>query len=252
MIDKNLFHFPLYKACTEELGLDIFCVPDRLVGYISNLKNNKKFFFKNCSLDINSLGASKISKDKDLTIYFLNKNNIKTTTGFVYSKKIGVMTDNQLSFCFNNFPLIIKPNSLSQSKGLSVVNSKQELTSAIENALILDSNIRIEKKIEGVHVCVCVYNNNFYFAYEKTPPSSGEVVSDMTNSFSVEYKNICIKAVSCIGLKLATVDCIISNDELTIIEINSSPGFSKFGSLNSESFLIVKNLHKDILKDFFT
>ena len=63
----------ILKKIAPRIGAAVMLEPKwNIVGQI-NFKNGKKSYFRYSSLDLNPLGASEISKDKDFAYFFMGK-----------------------------------------------------------------------------------------------------------------------------------------------------------------------------------
>src|SRR6185436_1714770 len=63
----------LFKKLAREIGANVTLEPTwKTVGQIT-FKNGKRRYFRYSSVDLNTLGASEISKDKNYAAYFMRK-----------------------------------------------------------------------------------------------------------------------------------------------------------------------------------
>ena len=102
-------------------------------------KNGRKRYFRFSNLDLNTLGASEIAKDKDFATFFMKRMGYSTIpgktflsnelcedikskdnidAGYQYAQKLG-------------FPVIVKPNSGSKGIGVCKVFTKKEFYQAL-------------------------------------------------------------------------------------------------------------------------
>jgi len=95
--------------------------------------------------------SSLICYDKLLTKILLEKHNILQVPYVIYSEKLDI---NSI-----NYPSIVKPCKCGSSIGISVVDNKEELLSAIEEAKKYDSNIIIEKYLTTRRELECAILN---------------------------------------------------------------------------------------------
>lgn len=150
-------------------------------GYVGQItfKNNKKRYFRASSIDINTLGASEISRDKDYTNFFLKKlgYNIVPKSKTFFSKKWGDTIkvynrtiDDAYRYALSiKFPVVVKPNNSSQGNGVAVVNNKTEFYRAV-SFIFKKSNIAIiEQKLSGKDYRVVVLDKKIISAYERIP-----------------------------------------------------------------------------------
>jgi len=97
---------------------------------------------------ISSFEAIEIASDKYKTAKFANSIGVNIPKTLLGS----TLTDEEV---YNlNFPLILKPRLGSASKGIKVVNSKEELRYLKD---VLDENVILQEKIEGFEATVDVF-----------------------------------------------------------------------------------------------
>src|SRR3989344_5385094 len=125
----------ILQKIAPRIGALVVMEPEwNIVGQII-YRNGRKRYFRYSCLDLNPLGASEITTDKDYANFFMKRMgysvvpNSKTFyssewakalsqpyrdihAAYTYAKKIG-------------FPVIVKPNSGSQGAGVSLVHNKQ-------------------------------------------------------------------------------------------------------------------------------
>ena len=112
-------------------------------NFICIKAGGKNLFFANYSTPFNTNSFSKISRDKELT-YLLLKDMIRMPKTFGvfdpnYSED-GEIKNNKEQFSENlrkilnqiNFPLVVKPNSLSRGTNFSLCKREEEVLSALE------------------------------------------------------------------------------------------------------------------------
>jgi len=91
--------------------------------------SGKKRYFRYSSLDLNTLGASEISKDKDYANFFMQRMGYKIVPGKtffspVWAKAIDADRGTDAAYAYAKsigFPVIVKPNSGSQGKGVAPI-----------------------------------------------------------------------------------------------------------------------------------
>jgi D-alanine-D-alanine ligase-like ATP-grasp enzyme len=247
----NPFFIPLLKRLATEVGAEVIVDEPSQGGYLL-LPDGRRSYFKRMSLSVNLVGASRVTGDKGLTLALLKKEGYRTPYG-VQSDRIEVLEnfvkENQGSF-------IVKPNSGSQAKGLSRINSLSELTTVFDKAKEFGSTVRVEEEIVGQHLSAGVAFGKVYFVYTKEPFSAGGMIVDIMDLVSEEVKNHLAQVTQLFNLNIASVDFIYSDDEkevrssknCVIIEINSAPSFRKYGELGREQLSRVESLYRKILE----
>lgn len=161
------------------IGAKVVMEPEwNIVGQII-FKSGRKRYFRYSSLDLNSLGASEVAKDKDYANFFMQKMgypiipNSKTffkndwaqaigqprrnlDAAYLYAKKIG-------------FPVIVKPNSGSQGSGVTLAYKKQEFYRAIRTVFKNDRVALVQSQVVGKDYRLVVLDNKVISAYQRLP-----------------------------------------------------------------------------------
>lgn len=140
------------------------------------------------------------------------------------------------------FPAVVKPASLGASMGVSLVHSLHELRQAVDEALLFDSTVLVERFVEGMQVHVAVLGERVLGALELIPTDALYSFADKTRAGRCEahvparltptrYRGVLTqaakahRALSCEGLSL--VDMIVSDSgNESILEVNSLPSLS--------------------------
>lgn len=165
------------QGTAKSLGLSIYVEKEwGYTGYIIS-KNGKKVFFKNKNLDVNSVGAYMLARDKMYTKFFLKKAGLVVPSGkaffskekckaihskdtveqaFIYARKIGL-------------PVIVKPNSQSLGLGVAKVYTKKEFDTASNFIFLHDDTMLVEEFIQGRDYRVVVLGGEVVCAYERIP-----------------------------------------------------------------------------------
>lgn len=167
----------LFKKIAPLIKAKVIIEPKwKIVGQII-FKNGRKRYWRGTCLDINTLGASEIAKDKDYAAFFMKKMGYPTIPGkafysdnwckainskrniaaaYSYAKKIG-------------FPLIVKPNSGSQGANVSLANNKKEFYQALKKIFISDNIALVQKFVPGRDYRIVVLDNKIISAYQRIP-----------------------------------------------------------------------------------
>jgi len=149
--------------------------------------SGQKRYFRYSSLDLNTLGASEISKDKDYANFFMKKMGYRTIPGqtFFSPKWAEAMSsprgiDAAYRYAKNiGFPVIVKPNSGSQGKGVARVYTRREFYAAIRRIFQLDRVALVQTPVNGRDYRIVVLDDKIISAYERIPLS---VVGDGKSS----------------------------------------------------------------------
>ncbi|MBC1475494.1 D-alanine--D-alanine ligase [Listeria grandensis] len=157
----------------------------------------------------------------------------------------------------NGFPLFIKPVRAGSSIGISMVSSKEALIPAIKYAAQFDTEITMEKAIQGVEVGCGIIGNEapiiggvdeieldsgFFSFIEKYELISSQIhmparISKKAKLQIQQAARKIYKAVHCEGL--SRIDFFLQEDgQLVFNEVNTMPGFtehSRFPALMREA-----------------
>lgn len=174
---KNAFATPLLVRLAPKAGVRVHIEPQyRYAGQII-LKSGQKRYFRGTNFDLNPLGASEIAKDKSYSSYFLRRLGYRVIEGqsffsrewcktlqnkrnayaaFRYAKKLG-------------FPVIVKPNSLSQGAGVCLVHNKKEFLRAVREIEKQDRVFLVQRVAQGRDYRIVVLDREVISAYERLP-----------------------------------------------------------------------------------
>ncbi len=174
---KNAFATPLLKRLAPKAGVKIDIEPTyRYAGQIT-LRDGTKRYFRGTNFDLNPLGASEIAKDKTYASYFMRKMGYRVVEGQAFfskqwGKTIGSRKDRDAAYRFAKrlgFPIIVKPNSLSQGAGVCLVRSRKEFSYAVREIEKKDRVFRVERVALGQDYRIVVLDNEIMSAYERLP-----------------------------------------------------------------------------------
>jgi D-alanine-D-alanine ligase len=158
--------------------------------------------------------------------------------------------DYQLSEIINllSLPIVIKPNSLGSSLGMTIAKSQKELAAGIKKGFQCESIIILEKFIEGRELTVAVLGNNppqalpvveiipkisQWFDYQaKYEVGGSEEIcpAKISDKIRKKIQALSIKIFKAIGCQdLARVDFIWQkkDNKLYFLEINTIPGMTE-------------------------
>ncbi len=144
------------------------------------------------------------------------------------------------------FPCFVKPANLGSSVGISKAFAEEELTKAVEEALLYDEKVVVEKYVEGREIECAVLGdreieasrpgeiipcNDFYDYRAKyiDDRSSLVIPVELGERLEMSVKDYSIKAFRAVEASgLARVDFFVStsNGSIIINEINTMPGFT--------------------------
>jgi len=150
----------------------------RKVGQIT-FKSGRRRYFRYSTLDLNRVGASDIAKDKDYSKFFMQKMGYPIIPGKAFCSKgwaLKIGANESLSEAKKfaqhlGWPVIVKPNSSSQGRGVSKANTLREFELAFASVSKLDQMILVEQFIAGKDYRIVVLDNRVISAYERVPLS---------------------------------------------------------------------------------
>ena len=134
-----------------EFGASVHVDPDYgYVGYIE-FPSGKRYFFKNTSFDVNPQAASAIAKDKDYCALLLKQFGHPVPDGVLlyaprYTRQMRLkneavasglgFAERAMAFAgARGFPLFLKPNEGSEGRGVTKVDTTEELFTTLSDAV---------------------------------------------------------------------------------------------------------------------
>ena len=178
---------PLLAKLAPHIGATVIIEPVwGIVGQIA-FPNGRKRYFRYNSLDLNTLGASEVAKDKDYANFFLARAGYPVIPGKpfyskAWSETIGIPYDADAAYEYAkelSFPVVVKPNSGSQGQNVSVASNRKELERCLRATFAQDRVALVQKRLIGRDYRVVVLDDAVISAYERIPLN---VVGDGKNS----------------------------------------------------------------------
>ena len=171
---------PLLKKLAPTLGARVVLEPEW--GFAGRIffKSGRVRYFRYNSLDLNPLGATEISKDKDYANFFLQKADYHTvpdSKAFYspqWAKTIGSKKSIESAFAHAQklrFPVIVKPNSKSQGLGVEKVFNKSDFYRAVRAIFKYDRVMLVQRVVAGRDYRLVVLDGEVISAYERVPLS---------------------------------------------------------------------------------
>jgi len=193
--------------------------------------------------------SSAICMDKIYTKYILERFDVKQAD-YVVVKAHEFRTDReQLINLIENklgYPAFVKPSNSGSSVGITKAHDRAELIGGLENALIYDRKILVEKAINAREIEVAVLGNDYpeaavpgeikpskeFYDYEAKyldPESRLLIPAALSDEKLEEIKNLAVsiyKILDCAGM--SRVDFLVDKDteEVYLNEVNTIPGFT--------------------------
>ncbi len=188
----------LIKKLAPKVGASFVVEPEwGIVGQI-RYKNGVVRSLRYLSLDLNRIASADVAKDKDYAKFFIKKNGYPTAEGKTVFKDTwakAVHSKKTISYGKNyakklGYPVIVKPNSMSQGALVSLVWGDAELKQALTGIFEHDKIAIIERYLPGRDYRVVVLDNEIISAYERMPLSvTGDGKSSILELLKLKQKN---------------------------------------------------------------
>ncbi len=238
-VDKDFFHLVIGE---DRLSVDAAFVAihgtpaedGKLQGYLDLLR-----IPYTCS----GVWTSAVTFSKDTTKQIIRSSGVKmANSGLVFEWESPEDCARKLQHL--NPPVFVKPNKNGSSYGISRVEKKEQVHSAIQKAMEFDEEVLVEEEIKGRELTCAVMKyqggllalpmteirtENEFFDYEAkylgkseeiTPAEISDELRDQCQEIS---KNLYLQ-LRCNGI--ARFDYILKGDEFYFLEVNTIPGFS--------------------------
>ena len=182
--------------------------------------------------------TSAICMSKKQTKRILKAENINVAPGYVIYKDNEIDIEQLESL---NFPMFVKPNNGGSSIGTFLVFNREQLKKGIREASKYDSQVLIEKYLEGPEYTVPVLNGEalpilsikakgWFFDYTSKYAEGGaeEIIAKLPKDLEDEIKKIaeeCWRIFDCKAYM--RVDIIVSEGVPYVLELNTLPGMTK-------------------------
>lgn len=139
--------------------------------------SGRKRYFRYSSLDLNTLGASEISKDKDFASFFMKRMGYPTITEqtfFAPSWARAINSPRGIDAAYRyaqrlGFPVFVKPNSGSQGREVALVHTRRDFYSAMRRIFRVDRVALVQVPVRGKDYRIVVLDDKVISAYERIP-----------------------------------------------------------------------------------
>lgn len=253
------------KKIAPLIGATVIIEPRwQVVGQIT-FKSGKRRYFRGSCIDLNSLGASEIAKDKDYANMFMNQMGYPIVPGSMtffkksFGKRVG-MSHRDIDGAYRyakklGFPVIVKPNSGSQGTNVSLVHNKLELYSAIKSVFEKDRIALVQQPVRGKDYRVVVLDNRVISAYERVPlnvtgdgrSSIEKLLKAKQKQFVIDHRDTCInfsdpRMIEKLKHQKLTLKSVIEKDRLVYLLDNANL------STGGDSIDATDKIHEDFQK----
>lgn len=205
-LNKGKYVLPVMEKIAQKYNIP-FILNDTYTGKCAMIKfPNKPFIIWDLPFNINYSGSVKICMNKDICSSFLQRNGFLVPKSENYtrrSKEKNIdLYEPIMQFIENledngfNYPLIIKPATLSQGKGISKIYNKEEAEEIVKSTLSdkeLEKNktFIIQEFAKGNDYRIVVLGDKILQAYKRVPfhiigdgnSTIEKLIDDKINSF---------------------------------------------------------------------
>lgn len=167
----------MLRKLGEEEGIQVDLEPRW--GYVGRItrQDGRFTYFRGTNFDLNGMGSMEIAKDKGYAAHFLEMQGYRVIPGKIFlSPKFAAALKSPDSFDAAyiyakdlGLPVIVKPNSMSQGRGVAVVHDKRTFMQAVRRISKVDRVFLVQKFVKGRDYRVVVLDGDIISAYERLP-----------------------------------------------------------------------------------
>jgi D-alanine-D-alanine ligase-like ATP-grasp enzyme len=174
---RTPFVTELLKKLAPRIGATLLIEPEyEYVGQIT-FKNGIKALFRGTNFNVNRLGSVEIARDKGYTSFFLKSFGYNVPEGQTFfSDKLNahleIKRDIHDGFLFAEslgFPVIVKPNNLSQGRLVAKVYNKGQYYRLAKKIFKATNVLIVERYYSGKDYRIVVLDKDIISAYQRTP-----------------------------------------------------------------------------------
>lgn len=179
VVKKSTALKTIFRKVAPKIGAHVLLEPEWEVAGQITFKHGHRSYFKFNAINLNPLGSSKISEDKDFAHFFMHSMGYpiipksKTFFSNEWAEALGSPTRNlDAAYAYAQklgFPLIVKPNSGSQGLGVALVHSKREFYRAMKVIFKQDKVAIVQPQVLGKDYRLVVLDKKLISAYERIP-----------------------------------------------------------------------------------
>jgi D-alanine-D-alanine ligase-like ATP-grasp enzyme len=167
----------IFEKLAPKIGAKILFEPKwRTVGQIS-FRNGRKRYFRHNTIDLNTLGASDVAKDKGFANFFMEQMGYPVVPGRTFFSSdwcaaIGSRDDINAAYRYARsigFPVVVKPNSGSQGKGVAKIFTRADFYKAMRAIFREDRVGLVQTALSGRDYRIVVLDDRIISAYERVP-----------------------------------------------------------------------------------
>lgn len=181
--------FPLIREICKELKIDFIEEPTRGKYGVLVFENGRKFFLKDVNLNLNCVSSMRVTKNKALTSYFLEKFGYSVPDyTMVYSnekcKKYNLCDSLKKGIDYAHsigFPIMVKLNDSSQGRGIYKVYTEKELETVSKSIFRNNNTFQIQKFYNYNDFRIVILDDKVLSAYQRIPL---HVIGDGTHTIN--------------------------------------------------------------------
>ncbi len=175
MVRKAPWTYQVMSRLATAAGVAVCLEPDGLEAAQLVFPTGRVAYFRFGNLDVNPCGSADIARDKRACAYFLGRAGLRAATSLAVARgstDAADVQDQVAGFVTRyGWPLIVKPNSLYEGRGVEKVDNSEALNYAIDIALQMDKLCLIQPFYPGHDVRLVVFDGNIVAAYSRVPPA---------------------------------------------------------------------------------
>jgi D-alanine-D-alanine ligase-like ATP-grasp enzyme len=174
---KKSFVSEVIRRIAPRIGATVLMEPEYgFVGQIT-FRNGQKVLFRDSNFNINPLASSEIARDKGYADFFLRHYGYETSEGQTFfseklNRRIGINRTIDDGFDYAGqlgFPVILKPNNLSQGTLVTKVHNKREYYATAKQILKRSPVMLVQRFYDGNDYRIVVLDKEVISAYQRTP-----------------------------------------------------------------------------------
>jgi D-alanine-D-alanine ligase-like ATP-grasp enzyme len=174
---KKSFVAEIISRVAPQIGAQVLMEPEYgFVGQIT-FKGGKRVLFRDRNFNINPLASSEIAKDKGYADFFLRHYGYRTSEGQTFfsearNERLEIKRTIDDGFVYARalgFPVILKPNNLSQGTLVTKVHNKKEYYTTAKKILRRTPVMLVQRFYPGNDYRIVVLDDRVISAYQRTP-----------------------------------------------------------------------------------
>ena len=173
--DSNLVE--LFEEIAPAIGATLTVEPSYRRSGMLEFSNGSVLFFRSNHLNINAAGNARMARDKSFLSHFLAAMGFRTLPEITVSRHDldqGVISPSKLGNVLqfaaeNGWRTIVKPNAMTQGRGVRIATDRQPLLDAIFDTLTIDGVCIVQQYCPMPEYRLVVLNGKLIQAYERKP-----------------------------------------------------------------------------------